>query len=127
MKKKALLGFVAIATAMVFVAAGCGNDTASETTSTSSTSTSTQEATSTASVNIQSLAFSPASTAVKAGGTVTFTNNDSTSHTATADDGSFDTGTLAPGQSKSVTVTKVGSVSFHCNFHSSMTGTINVQ
>ena len=35
---------------------------------------------------------------------MTFTNNDTAPHTATADDGAFDTGEIAPGASATVTL-----------------------
>lgn len=49
-----------------------------------------------ASVSIQNFAFSPGTIQVTAGTTVTWTNNDQTTHTVTADDGSFDSGDVAP-------------------------------
>ena len=58
---------------------------------------------------------------------MTVTNNDSTAHTFTADDGkSFDTGDLDPGSSKSVTVAKAGKYPYHCTIHSFMHGTLVV-
>jgi plastocyanin len=50
-------------------------------------------------VSIQGFAFHPGSMTVNVGDTVTWTNQDSAQHTATANDGSFDTGTLRRGQS----------------------------
>jgi plastocyanin len=65
---------------------------------------------------------------VKSGAKVAVTNDDSTAHTFTADDGkSFDTGTLDPGSSKTVSVSKPGSYAYHCNIHSFMKGTLVVR
>jgi plastocyanin len=68
----------------------------------------------------------PATTTIKAGDTVTWMNSSGVTHTATADDGSFDTGTFADGASASVTFDEVGSFAYHCTIHASMTGTIVV-
>ena len=51
----------------------------------------------TASVSIKNMAFGPVSLSVSTGTTVTWTNNDTTSHTVTADDGSFNSGIIAMG------------------------------
>jgi plastocyanin len=78
------------------------------------------------SINIQGFAFSPGSLTVAKGTVVTFTNNDNTSHTATADDGTFNTGTIAAGATAKITFGTAGSFAYHCNFHRGMTGTIVV-
>jgi plastocyanin len=50
-------------------------------------------------VDIRGHAFNPAQLNVAPGTTVRFVNNDSEPHTATADNGLFDTGVLQPGSS----------------------------
>ena len=75
-------------------------------------------------VVISNFAFSANAITVKAGTSVTFVNKDGANHTATADDGSFDSGRLSTGATFSTTVTK--SVSYHCNIHSYMTAKITV-
>ena len=78
-------------------------------------------------VAIKNFSFSPAKLTVTAGTKVTFTNGDSTEHTATADaGGGFDTGTLAQGRSKVVVFSKSGTYTYHCAFHAFMTGSITV-
>lgn len=79
------------------------------------------------SVSVANFSFSPASVTVKVGTKVTWKNNDSVTHTVTADQGAFDSGDLPPGQSFSFTFTKAGTYSYHCNIHPSMTATIVVQ
>jgi plastocyanin len=77
-------------------------------------------------VTIQGFAFHPGGITVHTGDTVTWTNADSTQHTATANDGSFDTGTLSKGASGSHTFNTAGTFSYHCSIHPFMHGTITV-
>ncbi len=78
-------------------------------------------------VTIQNYTFSPATLTVKVGEKVTWTNQDSVGHSATADDNSFDTGVIAQGKSGSNTFTKAGTYTYHCSVHPMMKGTIIVQ
>jgi len=80
----------------------------------------------TAKVKVYMFAFEPDTLTVKAGTRITFTNHDMTAHTATALNEAFDTGTIAPGQSKTIVVRKAGTYRYHCLFHEFMTGTIKV-
>jgi plastocyanin len=57
--------------------------------------------------------------------TVTFVNQDSTKHTVTANDGSFDSMDIAPGGSWTHTFA-AGTYSYHCTYHNWMKGTITV-
>lgn len=75
-------------------------------------------------VTIAKFKFAPDALTVKAGTKVVFTNTDPTEHTVTADDASFDSKPLATGAPFTATVTK--SVSYHCNIHPSMVGTVTV-
>jgi plastocyanin len=77
-------------------------------------------------ITIQNFSFSPTPLSAKVGDTITVTNKDSAPHTFTADDGSFNTGTLSSGTSKPVKVPKAGTIAYHCNIHSSMHGTLQV-
>lgn len=78
-------------------------------------------------VVISNFNYAPPTLTVKVGDSITWINKDNTAHTATADDNSFDTGTLANGESKSITFSKAGTFTYHCGFHPSMKGTIVVQ
>jgi plastocyanin len=78
-------------------------------------------------VDIAGFAFSPQSITIAVGDTVTWSNADAQNHTATADDASFDTGTIAGGTSKSVTFETAGTFGYHCKIHPAMTATIVVQ
>mgnify|MGYP003349570814 CR=1 FL=1 len=53
--------------------------------------------------------------------------SDSTAHTASAEDGSFDSKALAKGDTFVATFTKAGVYKYRCDIHDSMTGTITVQ
>lgn len=79
-----------------------------------------------ATFSIEEFAFLPTAVAVKAGTEVTFKNRDSTDHTATADDGSFDSQPIAEGGSFTHTFEAPGTFAFHCAIHNSMTGTVTV-
>jgi len=79
------------------------------------------------SITIQNFAFSPATITVPVGTTVTWTNVDSAPHTATADNGTFDTGRLQQGQSGSYTFAKAGTYTYYCAVHPMMKATIVVQ
>ena len=78
-------------------------------------------------VTIQNFAFGPATLEVAAGTTVTWTNQDSTGHTVTADDGSFDSKTITSGQTFSQAFPTAGTFTYHCSIHKTMTATITVK
>jgi plastocyanin len=71
-------------------------------------------------VAIRRFKFVPASLDVRPGDVIWWTNFDLAPHTATADDGGFDTGTLKKGQSQSLVVTENVSPTYHCAFHPHM-------
>jgi plastocyanin len=78
-------------------------------------------------VEIRDFAFHPAEIEIAAGTTVTWTNNDTVAHTATATDGTFDSGILDPGASFKYTFDKPGTYDFACLIHPKMKGTITVR
>ena len=59
-------------------------------------------------------------------GKVTWQNEDTAPHTATADDGSFDTGTIEKGKLGSATFKEPGTFTYHCEIHPTMHGTVEV-
>jgi len=77
------------------------------------------------SVTIQNFSFTPADIKVKVGDKVTWTNQDSVSHTVTA--AGFDSGILNQGQSFSQTFNETGEFNYHCSPHQSMKGTVTVE
>lgn len=78
-------------------------------------------------IAIKGTSFEPNAVTVAVGDTVTFTNTNRAQHTATADDGSFDTGRLKMGETATVTMETAGTVAFKCTVHPGMRGTIEVK
>ena len=81
---------------------------------------------STTAVEIVDFSFRSDTLEIAAGTTVTWTNEDTVPHTATADDGSFDSGSLGKGDSFSHTFDEPGTYPYFCAFHTGMRGTIVV-
>ena len=77
-------------------------------------------------VNIYNHAFDSAQLNVASGTTVRFVNKDTEAHTATADNNLFDTGVLEPGESFKVYFEGSGTVTYHCELHPDMKGSIVV-
>jgi plastocyanin len=75
---------------------------------------------------IENFAFDPKQLTAKVGEAVTWKNDDSTTHTVTADDGSFDSANLASDTTFSKKFDKPGTFKYHCSLHSSMTATVVV-
>jgi plastocyanin len=107
----ALVTLLALAPALT----GCGSSSKSASKSSSSNDT----------ITISNFKFGSPQT-VKVGTTVTVKNADTTAHTVTADDISFNTGPISPGKTKTFVVTKAGTIKFHCDIHNFMTGSIRV-
>jgi plastocyanin len=74
-------------------------------------------------VTMADFQFNPKEITITVGTTVTWVNNGTKKHSATADDGSFDTGLFAPGESKSVTFDKPGTFPYYCQLHGDKGGT----
>lgn len=75
-----------------------------------------------------SQSFSPNPVTVRAGQTVSWRNADGATHTATANDGAFDTGNIAPGATSApIRMAASGSFGYHCQLHRTMVGTLSVQ
>ena len=72
-------------------------------------------------------AFAPNPITVGVGGSVTWTNNDNTSHNATANDGTWNSGNIAPGASFTRSFPTAGSFPYHCTIHPGMVATVVVQ
>jgi plastocyanin len=77
-------------------------------------------------VEIVDFAYDPDPVTIEEGGKVIWINEDSAPHTATADDGGFDTGTLEEGKLKSETFKEAGTYPYICTIHPEMEGTVEV-
>jgi plastocyanin len=82
-------------------------------------------------VAMVNFSFSPAQLIVRAGATVTWTNNDAVDHTATSDDGAWDSGLFGGGGTFSFTFDEPGIYPYYCMPHGGpggqgMSGTIIV-
>jgi len=78
-------------------------------------------------VLISGMAFGPSPVTVAKGTSVTWQNKDNEAHTATADDGSWGTGIIGPGGSKSVSFANAGTFTYHCTIHPEMRAKVVVQ
>ncbi len=85
-------------------------------------------------VSITSTGFSPKTITVKAGDSVTWTNNDSANHNVNSDPHPTHTlypflnlGTIKPGDKKSATFEKAGTYTYHDHLNPSLTGTVTVE
>lgn len=77
-------------------------------------------------VDIVEFTYQPDPVVVAVGGKVTWQNQDTAPHTATADDGSFDTGTIEKGKIGSETFKEAGTFTYFCEIHPTMHGTVEV-
>ncbi|MFJ9948291.1 cupredoxin domain-containing protein [Kitasatospora sp. NPDC091207] len=101
--------------------------TSSPSASPSAGSSSASAAEGTTHVDIRNFLFEPAALTLSPGATLTVTNQDSTAHTLTADDKSFDTGTIAPGATATITAPQQsGPHAYICTIHPFMHGTLTV-
>jgi plastocyanin len=77
-------------------------------------------------IEMTKFSFIPAELSIRAGDSIVFVNRDLVPHTATADDGTFDTGTLRQDERKEIVFPAAGAFSYICRFHRHMTGIVRV-
>ena len=70
--------------------------------------------------------YMPVNASIPKDATVTWTNKDVAPHTATASDGSFDTGIFNAGSTASAMVKGQGDIQYHCTIHPWMHGSLQV-
>lgn len=77
-------------------------------------------------IEIGDFKFSPERLEVSAGDTITWINHDITPHTATAADGSWDTGELVRGGEASIVVSADMAPEYFCAFHPMMKAHLSI-
>jgi plastocyanin len=130
MKQLRLLTLVVVCSlAMV----ACGDESGGDTTTTAGDPTTTFGSPTTtggtgdeASIVISGFDFNGPAT-ISAGTTVTVTNDDAVPHTWTSEDGVFNSGTLAGGETFDFTFENPGEFAYFCSIHAEMTGSITVE
>lgn len=133
MKSRFLFAPALIALSLALPACGSSDDSSTETEAATDTTTESNsapapsgEAQRSEKVEIVEFTYGPDPVTVQAGGKVIWLNEDTAPHTATADDGSFDTGTLERGKLKSETFKQAGTYPYFCEIHPTMHGTVEV-
>ena len=137
----ALAPVVAIVVLSVVSLGACGSGdnkpktstTAASTTATSARATATSSGPGTSAaageqtIAIQSFKFNPTPLATKPGKVTVAILDDGVPHSLTADDKSFDTGVFEKdGGPKTITLSKTGTFTYHCEVHTFMKGVIQV-
>ena len=127
--KRVVAGLAVIIIIIVaLMAFGGKNDNSTHNSASSSSGQAASNPTATNQVKISNFAFNPVDITVKKGTKVTWTNQDSTNHTITENDGK--NGPSAPptghGESYSFTFNEAGTFHYHCSIHPEMTGTVTV-
>ncbi len=142
MRPKALLAAAFVALSLALAACGDSDDDTSTATETTSEEATTQEsgaaeeggsapapsgeAAKAEKVKIVEFTYEPDPVVVQTGGKVIWQNEDAAPHTATADDGSFDTGTIEQGKIGSETFKEAGTYPYFCEIHPDMRGSVEV-
>jgi plastocyanin len=134
MKLKTSIAPVLVLLAFCLAACGDSGDSSTESSNSSDTTSETSgsapapsgEAARSEKVKIVEFVYGPDPVTVQVGGKVTWQNEDTAPHTATADDGSFDTGTIERGKIKSETFKQAGTFTYFCEIHPTMHGTVEV-
>ena len=134
MRPRAFLAPILILLALGLAA--CGSGDSSDSTVTETSAATTEEGGSTPApsgaaakaekVKIIEFAYDPDPVTVQVGGKVIWQNEDTAPHTATADDDSFDTGTIEQGKIKSETFKDAGTFTYFCEIHPTMHGSVEV-
>jgi plastocyanin len=125
-------GFLSLGVAVLVMAAvsACGSSPSSPATPTPVTpgTAGGGGASADVTITISGFSFSPNPASIAAGQTVAWRNADSVTHTATADNGSFNTGAIAPGATSApIQMSTAGSFAYTCAIHPTMVASLVVQ
>jgi plastocyanin len=125
MQPHRVISWIAVAGTAAALLVGCGGSGTAKAPTPSATASAASAANA---INIDNFAFRPSTLTVSGDARVDVTNDDSTAHTFTANDGkSFDTGSIDPGTSSRLSTLKAGRYPYHCSIHPFMHGTLVVR
>jgi plastocyanin len=113
-----------LAALVVCAAAGCGGDDDYMPTPTSNTTNTGSFTTITIARQNGAQSFSP-NPAQVGGQTVVFRNADTIAHRVLLNDGTIDTGNIAPGATSAPVTMPVEGTNYHCSLHPDMVGAVN--
>lgn len=77
-------------------------------------------------VSIKGFQFAPAKLTITVGDTIAWANEDVVIHTVTGDTARWDSGDLATGKQYKVVASRKGTLTYHCELHPTMKGTLLV-
>ena len=110
------------------VCAGCGGSSTSPTSPSAPSSPSSPSSPAAATININgqngTQAFAPNPSSF-GGQMVVFKNNDSVTHRVVLNDGSVDTGNIAPGATSQAVMMPGGGTNYHCSIQPGMIGAVS--
>ncbi len=129
------LALILSCTALALPVAGCGGDdensgAGGSGSSSGSAPTDSGTGTDAVKVGMEEIEYVPKAVKVKKGGTVTWTNSDSITHTVTKQKGpgpEFDSGNMEVDATFEQKFTLAGTVDYVCTIHPNQTGTITVE
>jgi plastocyanin len=119
--------------AVLLVAAGCGGSGGEGGGSGGQDSSGDQQkavAQADVKIDMKDIKYLPQAAQAKGGDTIVWTNSDSVPHTVTKRGGpgaQFDSGTIPPGGTYSLTMRDAGTIDYVCTIHSNQTGTLTVK
>lgn len=124
-----IIAAVVVVIALVAIVASSGSKkSATGSTASSAPAAAVANAVAADKVTISNYMFGPGDIKVKAGTTVTWTNNDSVKHNVVSDDGMMPDGKLiGKGETYTYTFAKAGTFKYHCSPHPYMHGSVTVE
>jgi amicyanin len=126
-----LVVLLSLLSSLLVVACGGGNETTTSAgitdTTAATASTGSQGQPEGAQVVISDYKYEPAEITIKAGESVTWTNQDSVQHNAAADENAFEGPLLSKGESYTFTFDAPGVYPYHCTPHPFMKATVTVE
>jgi plastocyanin len=77
-------------------------------------------------ITVRDFSYNPTPARAAIGAVVRWSNAGPSTHTATSNQGFFNTGRIVPGSSKTATMMSAGAFAYHCQIHPSMRATVSV-